>query len=368
MISGLARHGSLGLLLALIACDPEEGKTGDSAEADADADTDSDADTDTDADSDSDGDADARFEGTVEYDYVVENYAYCDATIALTGTPYAGGCEGCEFVFEMQGEVIRDDGSPYCPYYSYYTGMPSGWYSKVYLGFAEEFSREDYYGEMQVYTNALVFGYSIDYTYNGHHYVFPGPYWFSLISDQSSYGTVVASESSLQWSFGFDYVYTVAQYYETYGCRAASGEGPVELGAPVEVSEDLDCAGYTLDVWTFDVLEGQELRVEVDTLDAETACDPRLWLNDGSGCVTLVADDTFECSYPPPRWSCPSGAITPRADDTWQAVVMLWPGCEGLGSYVLRTEGASNLSLLVDDAPSYADGTVSLSSVGVGIW
>jgi len=111
------------VLLVVLGC---TGKDDDSAgEADADADSDADTDTDTDTDSDTDGDTDsdtdtdtdtdADFEATLQLQVTDDTTVVCDTTIELRGTPYAGTCPGCDYAYEVTGEITAEAGSA-CPY------------------------------------------------------------------------------------------------------------------------------------------------------------------------------------------------------------------------------------------------------------
>ncbi len=67
--------------------------------------------------------------------------------------------------------------------------------------------------------------------------------------------------------------------------------------------------GY-LDRFAFFAPAGAEVTASADTVSAQTAADLRLRLRDPDGVELHEADDDFDCTYPPPQWSCPTHSFT----------------------------------------------------------
>ena len=101
------------VLLFVVAC---TGKGDDSAnESYADSDSDADTDTDTDSDTDTDTDTDADFTATLQLHVTDAAKVLCDTTIELRGTQYTGSCPGCDYAYEVTGEITAEAGTA-CPY------------------------------------------------------------------------------------------------------------------------------------------------------------------------------------------------------------------------------------------------------------
>lgn len=64
------------------------------------------------------------------------------------------------------------------------------------------------------------------------------------------------------------------------------------------------------DQFGFFAENGQEVFVSVDTVDAETAADTRMLLRLPDGSELHEADDDVDCTFDPPRWSCPQFSFT----------------------------------------------------------
>ena len=122
----------------------------------------------------------------------------------------------------------------------------------------------------------------------------------------------------------------------------------------------LPCANDAFDVWSVHADFGDFLEVEVDTIGSSSTFDPAMQVFDStdvdSGAVLNSADDSFECSYPPPQYQCPYvGLITPTTG-TYGIKVFRASGCPdgtGTASYevrVLLNSDEAAFSLYDDDA------------------
>lgn len=60
-----------------------------------------------------------------------------------------------------------------------------------------------------------------------------------------------------------------------------------------------------------------------------TAFDPRAWINDPDGCTAASADDSFDCTYPPPTYACPGIMLSDLSDGTYSVVVSSYGDCAG---------------------------------------
>ena len=134
------------------------------------------------------------------------------------------------------------------------------------------------------------------------------------------------------------------------GC---SSQCLAEIVSPV--SEDLPAclqAPYS-DFWTFDVTAGDSVVVRADTTSAPTAADLIVDVSCTGG-LLLSGDDQFECTFPPPDFSCPEVAFT--APETGSCVVQVhnFETCaSNTAAYALsvtRNAAAARVALRDDDA------------------
>ncbi len=88
---------------------------------------------------------------------------------------------------------------------------------------------------------------------------------------------------------------------------ACPGECQTDCECPVgPVTEDLSPC-FRGDFWEFDVMAGQIVFLEADTVDAATAAD--LCFSGNCPSVSFFGDDDFACTFPPPEFSCPRDAF-----------------------------------------------------------
>jgi len=111
-----------------------------------------------------------------------------------------------------------------------------------------------------------------------------------------------------------------------------------------------------MDVWQVTGEAGGELQISVDTVSADTAFDPWLFVVEPDGCTTAFADDNFDCTYPPPEYSCPAAAVSTEAG-TYQIGVMAYNGscAGGSAEYELSINADWDVELtnIADDVASH---------------
>jgi hypothetical protein len=330
----------------------------DTSETDADTDTDTDTDADADADSDTDSDADSDVSWDGDLSALADYYqdadatVICDSTIALTGVPYTGSCSGCEFAFEMTGgEAVRADGTSACSVNPFTTFQQySSFYNLAYMALMDEFA--GYYG---TYTNALVWGYGIDYYYYGYHYYYPGPYWlYAVASDENPYTSVDLGMNTFSWTVDASYSGSAANYI-TYCDYLPYSYAYYAYDGPYSGTSTLDCYGYYVDVWSFYAVAGTTVNLTVDTVEMSTAFIPYFYVNDPEGCSEVEALCNYTCTFPEPSVGCcPSYSFVPAENGTYQVALFDYPGyCAGSSSaYKIVADGVTSLALSIDNGSS----------------
>ncbi|MDP2311910.1 MAG: hypothetical protein Q8P41_03330 [Pseudomonadota bacterium] len=360
---------SLVLLAPLLGCPPakegvpaeddtsvvDETDADTDADSDTDTDTDSDTDTDTDTDTDSDTDTDTdtdtdpaftAFAGSVTVYSATDGVVACDVEADLAGTAYTGTCDNCDFAFVMDDTITRDDSPSACT--NYLAGVSyinEGLGFDLFMAHADPYMVAGYYGSYP-YDDAFLVG--ADYYGTG------SAYWFVTMYDGSYYGTFSRSGNDISWSYtaeSVSYYGGYSAYYDScsssyygYSGSSFSGTGGTSL---------LDCDGLIVDVWEVTTDGTAPLDVSVDTVDATTAFDAKIWVNDPDGCSVGFADDSFDCTYPPPTWQCPSTQITTPTAGTYQIVVESLGDCAGsTAEYQLLVDGGTDVVLVHDDVSS----------------
>jgi hypothetical protein len=341
----------LSLGVTLVACgDKDTDDTGPEGDTDTDTDADSDTDADADADADTDVEWPSSFAGAVEYVFVENGVNVCDATIDLAGTKYTGTCADCDFAFDIDPTVSRDDGQEGCYLHPYFSYMEQSVYAGLMMAHMDSYM--GYYG---TYNDVFATGFAIDYSAYGWGY-YPGPYFFMLAYDGNTLGSFTRTGDDIEWSWyyaGYDTTYT----YD-YLADCGSSVSYSDLGGAVNSmfygSSDMDCDGATVDVWTIDVPTGTAVEVSVDTVAADTAFDPRMWISDSDECIIAYSDDAFDCTFPPPTYQCPATTWTTTEAGLYHIVVASYGDCAGTDTMYEVAVGAGgadpNLTLIQDNA------------------
>ena len=193
---------------------------------------------------------------------MVDSVVLCDATIEFTGTPYTGLCPECDFLFEVETTLTRDDGSGACPYQKPFTlYSPSAQYTDpTLLGFAPMFSFPPFY----LY-DVLVAGIT---TVDFHGTVYGPAITPVTFGFPSMYATVKGDtlDRLVDFSKGGKYPLPYSHYpYNTY-CTFdtyTTATGPYGAGSTTYGSLPCD-AGYS-DVFTFEGYAGSTAYITVDT-------------------------------------------------------------------------------------------------------
>ncbi|PKN28052.1 MAG: hypothetical protein CVU65_00395 [Deltaproteobacteria bacterium HGW-Deltaproteobacteria-22] len=101
-------------------------------------------------------------------------------------------------------------------------------------------------------------------------------------------------------------------FYDLFvdGADTASGAATLTVGLAADSPATADLLGCShtgfIDRYAFFAPAGAEVLLATDTVDAQTAADLRLRVRAPDGTELHEADDDFDCTFPPPQWSCPS--------------------------------------------------------------
>jgi len=134
-------------------------------------------------------------------------------------------------------------------------------------------------------------------------------------------------------------------------------DGADDDDAGGDQEEDLGCGSGEVDVWRVDVDAGDEVYAAVDTVSSSTTFDPAFDVYQGASFTADApyiagADDSFECTYPPPEYSCPEIYATVEEGGYYVAVVRVVGSCvSDLAEYrvIVEVNGSSIDAELVDD-------------------
>ena len=245
------------------------------------------------------------FQGTLTYDTTRDGVVECDSDVAFTGTTYTGDCYGCSFAFEIDAAETAAAGSDACtldPFLSYVADDM--------VGLAWWESYEGYYG---TYTNLFAsFGTAYNYYYQEEYTDFN-----VLGYDGGGVGSITVDGDAVAWQVASESV------------EAVVPTGPVT--GTVSGTGDVDCAGETFDIWTVDVEAGGEVTFTLDTVALESAFDPQIFIVGPDACYGASADDSFDCSFPPPEYQCPGVTLAPEVAGTYSVIVANLGSCAAEG-------------------------------------
>jgi hypothetical protein len=326
---------SLFLLASGVGCDKGSDSSG---EGDADTDTDSDTDTDTDTDTDLPDTLTGSIELTVVDATGKDNL--CDTSIDLTGEEGGGGCLGCDFTFDLQTDIASEKGTK-CVYnnYPYASMLEEGIVTGSWLGFSEAYNYGSY-----VLPNALFWGWGTS--------TYPGPNW-TLLTYDGAYGDVTYSAGTIGWSlqysqYGFSVPQQYCDYYDYYGGIYNEYKN---FGGNYTAAGSLDCGlRVPYQTWTFTGVDDTYAYVSLDTVSADTAFDPRFFIMDSDTCNLAIADENFECSFPPPSdYWCPAHKLATTTGEVYTVFVYPFTDCNlepgTTGDYTLYIKANSDPSL-----------------------
>lgn len=304
----------------------------------------------------------ASFSGTTTMTSVLDGATVCNVTTSLASSQdlvYTGLCPDCDFGFQIDASITADSSTADCPYYYQLTFLPITYHTENFMGHFPT-----YYGYYGNYYDVFSSGYGIDYYY----YYYPGPYWnFNFYYTGSTAGTFSNNGGALSWSWDYvgsqstDNYYYYCDYVEDY-----EGAGVVNGGQSGE--GDVPCDGSTVDVWSFEG-DGSDVAISVDTVASSSAFDIHMFVNDANECTMAAADDSFDCTYPPPEWQCPALEF-PTTTQTYTIIVASYGSCatEPTGSYVLnvKQDSDTNLTLVYDDATAETGVPFEIHTSGSG--
>jgi len=109
------------------------------------------------------------------------------------------------------------------------------------------------------------------------------------------------------------------------GASGSSGHASVMLGygdkSPAQSNlQGCDHQGIQ-DRFAFFAKSGEDVHVKADTVDAATAADLRMRVSLPNMEELVEADDDFDCTFPPPAYSCPEHSFTAGEDGLYFAEV-----------------------------------------------
>ena len=214
------------------------------------------------------------------------------------------------------------------------------------LHMAHADSYSGYYGS---YGNAFLFGYTINYTDYGASY---GPYWNPSSYDGSEGASFSRTGNDIAWSSEFT-DQDVEYFYIDEDCTVGDGVSGVALeaagGGAYEATGSLDCTEEgqgTVDVYSVTLAADGDVTITVDTVADATTFDPWFVVNDSAGCSIFGADDSFACTFPPPKYDCPAGTLTATAG-TYEIIVQNYGNCAGdVAEYKLTVDADADPNLI----------------------
>jgi len=168
------------------------------------------------------------------YTSSIDGVPTCDGDVALTGTTYAGDCDGCDFAFAIGAKVTRDDGTDGCALEPLLTWVPNDTFIDLILAHSEE-----YFGVYGTYTDVLLAGFSYQ-VYEGT--VLDGPYFVPIAADGVGCGTFERS--------GYGVSSTWDRSFTSYGFNDAHGEAMDEDGLTQPIDDGLLYIGTDIGIST----------------------------------------------------------------------------------------------------------------------
>lgn len=257
------------------------------------------------------------FSGTSTYSTAYDGVTACDSESTVTGTPYTGTCDGCDFAFAITTTATRDDSTADCTNYASLSLTGDEAFHDMLLAYIPEYVYSGYYGDYTYY-EILQVGYSYYSSYYG--YDFVGPYWSTAHFQGSENSTFSFDGTNLAWTFDYATTYSTGTNYYTY-CDYTYPDAADDFTANYGGTGSFPCGTGEGDIWTFDAPEGATANILVDTVSSDTAFDIVMWVNGPDSCTLGYADDTVDCTFPPPAYQCPSMQLEDLDAGTHQIVV-----------------------------------------------
>ncbi len=282
------------------------------------------------------------------YETWVDDALVCAKEVTVTGTPYTGECEGCAFAFSIEGELVEDNSESGCYVSDYKLLRTDNGLEDLVLAYSE-LLEVDRWGEISTYADAVFVTYSSG--------------WYGSTDTTTRVlshadggedpGVFRRDGADFIWGGDFDTTINGEDQLVDYcaGGYSLGISGTESTGAATR-TEDVTCDGKQVDQWTFTVDETQTVDLSVDTVSEETTFDPRLFIINEEGCVVASADDNFECTFPPPSFSCPSTSVELEPGEYTVLVSSFIDAChDGVddGEYVLRLNAETPIRPTLED-------------------
>ena len=270
--------------------------------------------------------------GSIAYGFERDGRTDCDLEVGLSGTAVSGLCEGCDFVFKIDAEVVDDQGSTRCDALNAWTMLGNGFYVNQHLAFAEEYPLYTWGGyDLALYTNVLQVGVGYDWDYYGGPYGYrPGPYFTVMIWEgpYTAQGEASFTGNTLSWSFDREEDTLALNHYAF--CNTAHQSYADSFYGGTMVSGAVDCGVQYMDGWAVDVEAGQVVSVSVDAPSVDDFMIPYLIVNGPDGCGVVRATENFVCtsltSIGSEYLGCPSATFTADQSGTYE----MWIASRGL--------------------------------------
>ena len=306
--------------------------------------------------------ADWALVGRVEYTSTDNEITACDSTIRLDGTAFVGECEGCDYAFLIEPTIEDDRGNPdTCDLNPLLSFVSDGVREDLILAHADEMYIEQDEVDVLI-TNSVQVGFSMYYeaTETSEAVRIDGPIWWQMYHDEIEKDSTFSREgNALNWTFAFEN--TVATW-DDFAMLDDCGEELTDeategfIGGTTQTNT-VPCDGWQADVWEVILTDGDEgFQVLVDTQNPDTTFDPAILVNDPDGCVSLYADDGFDCTHPPPHYKCPAGVVNGEPG-TYQIMVFSYGQCTtGDVDYQISVSGGSvgdSLVLAMDNVDRF---------------
>ena len=285
----------------------------------------------------------------VTYETWVDDALVCAKEVAVTGTPYTGECEGCDFAFSIEGELVEDNSEAGCYVSDYQLLRTDNGIEDMVLAYSE-LLEVDRWGEVSTYADAIFVTYSSGWYGGGS----SSTRVLSHADGGEDPGIFRRDGESFVWGGDFETTINGDDQLVDYCAGGYTlGWSGTEPSGYATSTEDVTCDGKQVDQWTFTVDETQVVEISADTVSAETTFDPRLFVINDDGCVVASADDNFECTFPPPSFQCPATSVELEPGEYTILVSSFIDAClEGTeeGEYTLRIDAETPIrASLVDD-------------------
>jgi len=285
----------------------------------------------------------------VTYETWVDDMLVCAKEVAVTGVPYTGECEGCEFAFSIEGELVEDNSEAGCFASDYQLLRTDNGIEDLVLAYSE-LLEVDRWGEVSTYAEAIFVTYSSGWYGGGS----ANTRVLSHADGGEDPGIFRRDGAEFVWGGDFETTINGDDQLVDYcdGGYTLGWDGTEPSGVST-ITEDVTCDGKQVDQWTITVDETQTVEIAADTVSAETTFDPRLFVINEDGCVVASADDNFECTFPPPSFRCPATSVELEPGEYTIMVSSFIDAClEGTedGEYELRIDAETPIrASLVDD-------------------